>query len=208
MNLKPKLWTRDFTLLISATVLGAAGGIAGSFALSFLVYEETGSTLAAALLIAINVIPGFIVPVVAAPFMDRLPRKPFLVGGDAINGVLYAAAGFYLLRNDFTYVGYLFFSLLLSSLSAFDSLAYQSIFPKLIPEGAEERGYTISSMVYPVMQVVMAPAAAWLMEAVGVAAILIGQGALSLLAAAIESRISVREERRPRASRSAAGWAI
>ena len=194
--MKPKLWTRDFTLLISATVLGAAGGIAGSFALSFLVYRETGSTLAAALLIAINVVPGFVVPLVASPFMDRLPRKPFLVGGDAVDGLLYAAAGLYLLRHDFTYVGYLFFSLLLSSLSAFDSLAYNSIFPKLIPEGAEERGYTVSSMVYPVMQVVMAPAAAWLMEAVGVAAILIGQGALSVLAAAIESRISVREERR------------
>ena len=77
--------------------------------------------------------------------MDRLPRKPFLVGGDAVNGLLYAAAGLYLLRHDFTYIGYLFFSLLLSSLSAFDSLAYQSIFPKLIPEGAEERGYTVSS---------------------------------------------------------------
>lgn len=195
--LRPKLWTRDFTLLISATVLGAAGGIAGSFALSFLVYEETGSTLAAALLIAINVAPGFLVPLAAAPFMDRLPRKPFLVGGDAVNGALYAAAGLYLLRFDFTYTGYLCFSLLLSSLSAFDSLAYNSIFLRLIPEGAEERGYTVSSMVYPVMQVVMAPAAAWLMEAAGVAAILIGQGALSLLAACVESRISVREERRP-----------
>lgn len=195
--LRPKLWTRDFTLLISATVLGAAGGIAGSFALSFLVYEETGSTLAAALLIAINVVPGFLVPLAAAPFMDRLPRKPFLVGGDAVNGALYAAAGLYLLRFDFTYTGYLCFSLLLSSLSAFDSLAYNSIFPRLIPEGAEERGYTVSSMIYPVMQVVMAPAAAWLMEAAGVAAILIGQGALSLLAACVESRISVREERRP-----------
>ena len=195
--LRPKLWTRDFTLLISATVLGAAGGIAGSFALSFLVYEETGSTLAAALLIAINVAPGFLVPLAAAPFMDRLPRKPFLVGGDAVNGALYAAAGLYLLRFDFTYTGYLCFSLLLSSLSAFDSLAYNSIFPRLIPEGAEERGYTVSSMVYPVMQVVMAPAAAWLMETAGVAAILIGQGALSLLAACVESRISVREERRP-----------
>ena len=195
--LRPKLWTRDFTLLISATVLGAAGGIAGSFALSFLVYEETGSTLAAALLIAINVAPGFLVPLAAAPFMDRLPRKPFLVGGDAVNGALYAAAGLYLLRFDFTYTGYLCFSLLLSSLSAFDSLAYNSIFPRLIPEGAEERGYTVSSMVYPVMQVVMTPAAAWLMEAAGVAAILIGQGALSLLAACVESRISVREERRP-----------
>lgn len=183
--MRPKLWTRDFTLLISATVLGAAGGIAGSFALSFLVYEETGSTLAAALLIAINVVPGFLVPLAAAPFMDRLPRKPFLVGGDAVNGALYAAAGLYLLRFDFTYTGYLCFSLLLSSLSAFDSLAYNSIFPRLIPEGAEERGYTVSSMVYPVMQVVMAPAAAWLMEAAGVAAILIGQGALSLLAACV-----------------------
>ena len=195
--MRPKLWTRDFTLLISATVLGAAGGIAGSFALSFLVYEETGSTLAAALLIAINVAPGFLVTLAAAPFMDRLPRKPFLVGGDAVNGARYAAAGLYLLRFDFTYTGYLCFSLLLSSLSAFDSLAYNSIFPRLIPEGAEERGYTVSSMVYPVMQVVMAPAAAWLMEAAGVAAILIGQGALSLLAACVESRISVREELRP-----------
>ena len=195
--LRPKLWTRDFTLLISATVLGAAGGIAGSFALSFLVYEETGSTLAAALLIAINVVPGFLVPLAAAPFMDGLPRIPFLVGGEAVIGALYAAAGLYLLRFDFTYTGYLCFSLLLSSLSAFDSLAYNSIFPRLIPEGAEERGYTVSSMVYPVMQVVMTPAAAWLMEAAGVAAILIGQGALSLLAACVESRISVREERRP-----------
>ena len=195
--LRPKLWTRDFTLLISATVRGGAGGIAGFLPPSFLVYEETGSTLAAALLIAINVAPGFLVPLAAAPFMDRLPRKPFLVGGDAVNGALYAAAGLYLLRFDFTYTGYLCFSLLLSSLSAFDSLAYNSIFPRLIPEGAEERGYTVSSMVYPVMQVVMAPAAAWLMEAAGVAAILIGQGALSLLAACVESRISVREERRP-----------
>lgn len=194
--MRPKLWTRDFTLLISATVLGAAGGIAGSFALSFLVYEETGSTLAAALLIAINVVPGLLVPLAAAPFMDLLPRKPFLVGGDAANGLLYAAAGLYLLGHDFTYTGYLCFSLLLSSLSAFDSLAYNSIFPRLIPEGAEERGYAVSSMVYPVMQVLMAPAAAWLMEAAGVAAILMGQGALSALAALLESRISVREERR------------
>ena len=195
--LRPKLWTRDFTLLISATVLGAAGGIAGSFALSFLVYEETGSTLAAALLIAINVVPGFLVPLAAAPFMDRLPRKPFLVGGDAVNGALYAAAGLYLLRFDFTYTGYLCFSLLLSSLSAFDSLAYNSIFPRLIPEGAEERGYTVSSMVYPVMQVVMAPAAAWLMEAAGVAAIPLGPGGHPPLGASVENRISVREERRP-----------
>ena len=45
-----KLWNRNFTLLIAATTMGAVGGIAGGFALSFLVFDETGSTLASALM--------------------------------------------------------------------------------------------------------------------------------------------------------------
>ncbi len=204
--MKNTLWTRDFTLITVATVMGAAGGIAGNFALSFLVYDETGSTLASALIIAMNVVPGFVIPLVAAPFMDARARKPFLVAGDAVNGLLYALAGLYLNSHEFTYTLYLAFSLLLSSLSAFDQLAYNSLFPKLIPPGCMDKGYTVSSMVYPVMQVLMAPAAAWLMEAVGVGNILIIQGALSLAAALIESRIKVREERRGRARFSLSAW--
>ena len=45
--MKNRLWTRNFTLLIAASGLGAVGGIAGGFAMSFLVFDETGSTLAA-----------------------------------------------------------------------------------------------------------------------------------------------------------------
>lgn len=190
------LWTRNFTLLTVATVMGAAGGIAGSFALSFLVYDETGSTLASALLMALQVIPTFLVPLVMAPIMDRLPRKPFLVGGDAVNGVLYALAGFYLLRFDFSYIGYLFFSLLLSSLSAFDTLAYTAIFPKLIPEGFAQKGYAVSSMIYPVLMVVMMPVAAVLLDTIGVAWILILQSVLSFLAALTDNGIRITEENR------------
>ena len=68
--------------------------------------------------------------------MDRMPRKPFLVGGDMLNGVMYLLLGAYLLRGTFSYVGYLAFSLVLASLRAFDELAYNSIFPMLLPEGA------------------------------------------------------------------------
>ena len=192
------LWTRNFTLLTAATVMGAAGGIAGSFALSFLVYDETGSTLASALLMALQVVPAFFVPLLMAPIMDRLPRKPFLVGGDAVNGVLYALAGLYLLRFEFSYIGYLFFSLLLSSLSAFDTLAYTAIFPKLIPEGFEQKGYSVSAMIYPVLMVIMMPVAAVLLDAIGVAWILILQSALSFLAALTDNGIRITEENRMR----------
>lgn len=190
------LWSKNYTLVTLATILGAAGGIAGNFALSFLVYDETGSTLAAAILVAIQVFPNFLIPLLVSPMMDRLPRKPFLVGGDLVNGILYAAAGTYLLFQPFSYTGYLLFSLLLASLSSFDGLAYNAIFPKLIPDGCEEKGYTISTMIYPVLNVIMMPLAALLLDVIGVAWILIIQGILSAAASIIESRIDFTEQRK------------
>ena len=195
--MKNRLWTRNFTLLIAASGLGAVGGIAGGFAMSFLVFDETGSTLASALVLATELIPGFLLPLFIAPWMDRMPRKPFLVGGDMLNGVMYLLLGAYLLRGTFSYVGYLAFSLVLASLRAFDELAYNSIFPMLLPEGAEQKGYAVASTLYPVLRVMMLPLSAVLLDAVGAAWLLVGQGVLSLMAAAVESGIRIHEERRP-----------
>ena len=95
----PVLWTKNFTLLTLASAIGSAGGIAGSFALSFFVFDETGSTLASSLVIAVQLIPHVFVPLFAAPLMDRLPRKAFLVGSDVCNGIIYAAMGFWLMSH-------------------------------------------------------------------------------------------------------------
>ena len=194
--MKNKLWTKTFTRIIVATTLGAMGGVAGNFALSFLVFAETKSTLAAALTAALAFVPAFIIPFFAAPWMDRLPRKPFLVGGDILNGICYAAAGFYLLNFEFTYIGYLGFSLLVSCLQTFDELAYNSIYPNLIPEGMEQKGYSVLGMLYPVLRVLMMPVAAVLYDTVGVGTMLIMQGVLSVFAALIESRIKLDEKSR------------
>ncbi len=194
--MKQTLWTKNFSLLILATTLGCIGGIAGGFALSFLVFDETGSTFAAALVVAIEVIPYVFIPIIAAPWMDRLPRKPFLVFGDLINGILFTAAGIYMLNFEFSYIGYLLFSLLLSCMGSFDQLAYDSIYPNVIPNGMEQKGYAISSMLYPVMNVVVTPVAAILYDKIGVAWILIGQGVLCALASFTESFIRIEEKNR------------
>ena len=194
--MKQTLWTRNFTRITAATTLGAAGGIISQFALSFLVFDETGSTLASALVVAIQLIPMVLLPLVVAPMMDRLPRKPFLVWGDLLNGICYAGAGLFLLRSAFSYTAYLAFSLLVSCLAAFDELAYNSFYPLLLPEGQEERAYTVSAMLYPILKVLMMPLAALLYDTLGVGRLLLIQGALSVLAALIENRIHVQESRR------------
>ncbi len=194
--MKNPLWTRNFSLLIAATTFGCMGGIVGNFALSFLVFDETGSTFASALVIAIQLIPNFLIPLLVAPWMDRFPRKPFLVFGDFINGIFYALMGIYLLFFDFSYVGYLGYSLLLATLGSLDELAYNSIFPKIIPSGMEQKGYAISSMLYPLLRVIMLPLAAVLMDTIGMPWLFIGQGLFSICAALIENTIQLTEETR------------
>lgn len=191
--MKQKLWTKDYTLFILSSIMGSVGGVASGFALSFLVFDETGSTLAAAFLLALELVPAFIVPLIAAPIMDRFPRKPFLVAGDAINGLLYTLAGFYLMHFEFNYAGYLCFSLLLSTLGTFDGMAYNAIYPNLIPSGCEQKGFAVSGTLYPMVKVIMTPVAALLYEAVGVGMILLLQGGLSIAAAITESFVHVQE---------------
>ena len=202
-----KLWTRNFRLVIFASAIGTLGAIAGGFALAFLVFDETGSTLASALIVAIQLLPYLLLPVLIAPFMDRLPRKSFLVAGDAANAVLLAGMGIWLLFFDFSYVGYLAVSLLLACLGAVDELAFTSIYPELIPEGAEQKGYAVSSMLYPVLKVIMTPLAAILLDTLGVAWILIAQSGFSLAAAVTESFIRLDEtERKHREPYSLRAW--
>lgn len=192
---KQTLWTKNFCLLTFASILGAVGGIAGGYAMGFLVYDETGSTLATGLLVAIRVIPQFLLPILIAPWMDRLPRKPFLVYGDFLAGILYALCGLYLSKYPFSYIGYLVFSLVLSSIGAMDSLAYSSIYPQVIPKGFEEKGYSFSGMLYPVMSVLIMPAAALLMDTIGTANVLLIQSVLSIVAAILENAISIAPDK-------------
>ena len=193
-----KLWTQNFRLVILASAIGTLGAIAGGFALAFLAFDETGSTLASALIVAIQLLPYLLLPVLVAPFMDRLPRKSFLVAGDAANAILLAGMGIWLLFFDFSYVGYLAVSLLLACLGAADELAFTSIYPELIPKGAEQKGYAVSSMLYPVLKVIMTPLAAVLLDAIGVAWILIAQSILSLAAAITESFIHAEKTKQER----------
>ena len=193
---RPALWTRDFTLVTLASIIGAAGGIAGSFALSFFVFDETGSTLASALVVAIQLVPHVFVPLAISPVMDRLPRKAFLVAGDLVNGLAYALLGLWLLRHAFSYVGYLAVSLAIACLEAVDELAWVSIYPEVIPEGAEQQGYAVSSMLYTTLTVVMAPFAAVLLDTVGVPRLLLAEGACAAVAALIESFVHVQEHER------------
>ena len=192
----PTLWTKNFTIITLGTVISAIGGVAMSFALGFVVFDATGSTLLSALFTAVSTLPQIVLPILVSPCLDNFRRRPVIFGLDYLSGVIYLLFGWYLLSNEFHLPLYLLFSFLASSIGSVYSLAYGSLYPNLIPEGFAQKGYAISGMIYPTVIMVMTPAASILYTRWGLAPICLGEGVLLLLAATLETRIRVEERTR------------
>lgn len=192
--MKKTLWTKNFTIVTLGTVISAIGGTAMNFALSFVVFDNTGSTLLSALFTAASSLPQILLPVLVSPYLDNFRRRPMIFGLDYLSGVIYLLFGWYLLQNSFHLPLYLIFSVLTSSIGSIYSLAYQSLYPNLIPVGFAQKGYTISGMIYPTVIMVMTPVASILYTQLGLGPICLGEGILLLLAATVETGIKVDEQ--------------
>ena len=170
------LWTRNFTIITLGTGISAIGGVAMSFALSFVVFDNTGSTLLMGVFSAVSLLPHTLIPVLAAPYLDNFRRKPVIVGLDYFTGVAFLVMGVYLLSHSFQMEVYLAFSLLINTAGAVYQLAYSSLYPNLIPKGFAQKGYTVSGMLYPTVIMVMTPVASVLYTSFGLPVICLGEG--------------------------------
>ena len=195
--MKNTLWTKNFTIITLGTVISAVGGVAMGFALSFVVFDNTGSTMMMALFAAASSLPGIILPVLLSPYLDNFRRKPVIVGLDYLSAVIYLLFGLYLLKHSFSLPLYLLFSLLCGSIGSVYNLAYESLYPNLIPEGFAQKGYTISGMLYPTVTMVMTPVASILYTRLGLGVLCLGEGLLLAAAASVETQINVEEHIKP-----------
>ena len=195
--MKNTLWTKNFTIITLGTVISAIGGVAMGFALSFVVFDNTGSTMMMALFAAASSLPGIILPVLLSPYLDNFRRKPVIVGLDYLSAVIYLLFGLYLLKHSFSLPLYLLFSLLCGSIGSVYNLAYESLYPNLIPEGFAQKGYTISGMLYPTVTMVMTPVASILYTRLGLGVLCLGEGLLLAAAATVETQIRVEEHTKP-----------
>ena len=195
--MKNTLWTKNFTIITLGTVISAIGGVAMGFALSFVVFDNTGSTLMMSLFAAASSLPGIILPVLLSPYLDNFRRKPVIVGLDYLSAVIYLLFGSYLLKHTFSLPLYLLFSLACGSIGSVYNLAYESLYPNLIPEGFAQKGYTVSGMLYPTVTMVMTPVASILYTRLGLGVLCIGEGLLLAAAASVETQIRVEEHTKP-----------
>lgn len=187
---KNGLWTKDFSLITAATVLTAIGGEAMTLPVSLLVFDETKSTLLAAVIMVCGVLPDIFLPILIAPIIDNGSKKNWIVRLDILMGILFAATGLYVLNHSFNYWLYVVFTLIIGTISVFYRLSYTAWYPDLIPEGLEQQGYAVSGTIYPTVTIVMAPVAAFLYKSIPMGSIFLIVASLTVFAVITEVLIT------------------
>lgn len=183
------LWTKNFTIISLGTLISAIGGVAMNLGLSLVVFDQTQSTWLTGFFTAVSMLPGITLPILFGPVVDRANRKHIIVGLDAFSGLIYLVFLAYSRRHGFAYSAYVAFSFAVGCIAAVYSLAYDSLYPDLIPEGFAQKGYAISGMIYPLATTIVTPLAALAYGRWGIEVIFLMEGVLLLTAAAFESRI-------------------
>lgn len=176
------LWNKDFTLITASTVISAIGGEAINLPLSLMVFDQTKSTFLAAVLLIMGMLPDVILPIFIAPFVDNFSKKKLVVGLNSLTVIIYITFAVILNFTGFDYSLYLIFSFLMGTVSVVYRLAYQAWYPDLIPIGFEQKGYAVSSTIYPTVMIVMAPVAAFLYQHITMSMIFIIVAALTAVA--------------------------
>lgn len=188
------LWTKNYTTITIGTIISAIGGVGLNFALSVLIYDQTQSTMLSALFSAMIMVPSILLPLFVGPIIDRFSRKKIIVLSDLVMGVLFLFIAYATKDGYFNYTAYVILGLVIASNGVIYTIAYESLFPELIPDKMMQKGYAISSLIYPTVNSVMFPVAALVFDAYGPSGIFLIEGILLVIAAGFEMRIDIVEK--------------
>ncbi len=160
------------------------------------IFQQTDSTLLAALTMAARTLPAFVLGPLAGVLVDRFPRKHFIMGMDAIRMLLVLTTVFILdEQGNLSIVGIYVILIALSAADVFHRPARMSIIPLLV---TKDQLVKANSMIRLSTQITLATAyviGGWLILVLELYQIGIGIIAIFILAIVLVMPISV--SRRP-----------
>ena len=190
---KPQpLWTKNFTIITVGSAISMLGNAVAGFAISLLVLDYTESTLLYAVFLAAYTLPQLLMPLLSGPWLDNFSRRRAIYSLDFLAAAIYTLAFFVLRSGYFNYPLFLAFSFFIGCLDSVYTVAYESFFPTLISPGNFRRAYSISSLIWPLSEI-MTPVAAIVYENIGLPPLFAFNALACLTAACFETRIDSRE---------------
>jgi DHA3 family macrolide efflux protein-like MFS transporter len=188
-----KLWNKNFTIITLGSVVSLCGNALSGFAISLLVLNYTGSTFLYALFMVAYNLPKLVMPLLAGPYIDNFPRAKVIYTLDFTSAGLYLLIWFLLRSSFFEFWAFLASALVIGSIDSVYQVAYDSLYPTLVPADRYAKAYAVSSALYP-LAAVMLPVAAWVYGKWGFGPLFLANAASFFVAACFETQIRAPEE--------------
>jgi MFS family permease len=128
------LWkNRDFVRLWSASTTSVFGTMMSAMAIPWIAIDVIGaSDVAVALLATLRMLPGFLFGIAAGTWVDRLRRRPLLIGSDLGRALVFACVPLAFVLDSLTMVLLAVVVLVAESLSVLFDVAAHSYLPSLV----------------------------------------------------------------------------
>jgi len=186
---KGKLWTKNFTIITIGSFISAIGGAAMGLAFSLVVFDQTSSTWLAAIVNVSWIVPGIVLPILMGPYIDKANKRKLIYKLDYVNSLVYLLFYLFLKEFGFVYSGYIIFSLIDGCIGSVYNLTYISFYPDLINEGSTQKGFAVSSLVYPLAISIVTPIASVVYTKYGIELLILSESLLLSICATFETRI-------------------
>jgi MFS family permease len=170
------------------------GNAVSGFAIGLMVLDYTGSTLLYALFMICYSIPRVVVPLFAGPYLDRFSRRKMIYILDFFSAGFYLILALLLYGGFFNYPIFLCLSAVIGSVDSIYTVTFESFYPTLVSEGNFTKAYSISSLIYPIANTLMVPAAGVLYETIGLEPLFMFNAVTFFIAACFETRITANEK--------------
>lgn len=190
---KPIFKNKNFMLLWIGQLVSQIGNCVLEFALSWYIYDITGSTLA----LSISVISFFLPNAILSPFSgviaDKYDRRKIIILCDIISGsitlVLFSVASY----GSLTLTAIVIFNILASLVSAMFSPAISAATQSVLSKDEYQDAGALTQMQYRFASIVGAALGGWLLKSIGIQYLLLLDGLSFLISAASEYFINIKK---------------
>jgi MFS family permease len=143
-EISKKLWNKDFVLLLQGNGFSVFGDILYSIAISFWVYDRTGSTAIMGIMASISMLVTMFGSPIAGAIVDRSNRKSIIVMMDFIRGLVMFGVAYFAFQENLSVIMVMFTAFVAAFCNLFFSPAIQTVLVDIIPHKELMRGQSLN----------------------------------------------------------------
>ncbi|MDP3306003.1 MAG: MFS transporter [Erysipelotrichaceae bacterium] len=143
-DIAKKMWNKNFVLLLQGNGFSVFGDILYSIAISFWVYDRTGSTAIMGIMASISMFVTMFGSPIAGAIVDRSNRKSIIVMMDFIRGLVMFGVAYFAYQENLSVIMVMFTAFVAAFCHLFFSPAIQTVLVDTIPNKDLMRGQSLN----------------------------------------------------------------